>query len=110
MKKILTISGLALFAVMAMAAEHTDVAQFKDFQIKLDMKQYEGYTLSGFVREVVKPKLDSLQPQIDKEAKEFPGKFGKWQTDLIKDGAGVAIRLDDANYFFNVGYADGSNK
>jgi len=97
---------LATLSLTAQAAVQSNTTPFKQFHSQLTLKPGQTY-LSMMVNEV-KPALDAFKKDIDDESSQFPNQYKKWQTDLIDNGSGVAIRIDSKNYFFNVGYADGS--
>lgn len=88
------------------AAKHEEVTPYEDLKTQLEMKP--GTTYLGFMLKHVNPELNKFQTAIEAEEKKFPRQYSKWQTDLIKNGEGVAIRIDKHNYIFNIGYRDGN--
>ena len=100
---------VASVSATAMAAVHSDTTAFNTFKSKLEM--HSGQTYLGFMKKDVKPAIDDkdLQGALQAEEKAKKNQYSAWQTDLIEKGEGVAIRIDSKNYFFNVGYGDGSN-
>ncbi|MGZ3659269.1 MAG: hypothetical protein ACXVCK_04190 [Bdellovibrionota bacterium] len=99
--------ALALLPLASQAAVQKDTTPFKQLRSQLELRA--GQTYLSFMVNQVKPALDSYKDEIADEAEKNPKQFKKWQADLIEAGAGVAIRIDDKNYFFNVGYGSGSN-
>jgi hypothetical protein len=88
------------------SARQSATTPYKQFQSKLEMAP--GATYLGFLTDDVKPALDNFLKDLDREEKSKPGKFRDWQSDWIDEGVGAAIRINKKNYFFNVGYRDGS--
>lgn len=105
--KSLVLTLAAMATLNSQAAVQKDTTSYDTFRTQLQLKPGQTY-LSMMINEV-KPALDGFKNDIDEEAQNFPKQYRKWQTDLISQGAGVAIRIDSKNYFFNVGYGDGSN-
>ncbi|MBS1984930.1 MAG: hypothetical protein JST16_12245 [Bdellovibrionales bacterium] len=65
-----------------------------------------GKTFLAFMRDELKPAMDA-QYQANKEVQaKYPSQYSKWQSVLIQSGTGVAVRIDNNNYYFNVGYTD----
>jgi hypothetical protein len=76
--------------------------------IKKKFTMHKGPTYLGFIQDEVFPAQKSFIDVYDEEEKQFPKKFLKWQTDWLASGDGTAVRIDDDNYFFNLGYRDGN--
>lgn len=92
----------------SIAATHSDTTPYSAFRkAQLQMKSGESYL--DFMQEKVQPAIKLFQDAIKTEEAKNPKQYSKWQTDLIAQGAGVAIRINAKNYFFNVGYGDGSS-
>jgi hypothetical protein len=108
--KLSTLTLTALTAVLPLSsfgALQKDTVPYNHFRAQISMQAGQPY-LTMMISQV-KPGLDAFKGDIDQEASQFPNQYRKWQTDLVAAGAGVAIRIDEHNYFFNVGYGDGSN-
>jgi hypothetical protein len=96
------------------ASVHTVTTPYADLTSRLEIKP--GQTYLSFMKTQVKPALDAFDPILRAEAKAKPNQYSDWQTDLINGnpdtqvpkGTGVAVRIDEKNYFFNVGYNNGS--
>jgi hypothetical protein len=91
----------------AFAAHHSTVTAFDDIQTRLELKP--GQTFLSFMQSQVKPGLDAFEETIKNDPANQAHNYGKLQTNLIAEGAGVAIRIDARNYVFNIGYNDGSD-
>ena len=110
---LVAISGLVMITGCStgtpgrnIAAQHSDTTPYDSLKTKLQISS--GQTYLSFMQHKVKPGLDAFEDAIKGEEQKFPNQYSKWQTDLIAEGDGVAVRIDSKNYFFNVGYLNGS--
>jgi hypothetical protein len=96
-----------LSSTLALAATHSDVTAYEDLKSRFELQS--GQTYLAFVKNQIKPALDSYEQKIQNDPASKSKNYSKLQTDLIAQGAGVAIRIDSQNYIFNIGYLDGSD-
>lgn len=104
---IYSFTVLAVLAQPVFAARQSAVTPFEDLSTQLTLKA--GQTYLGFMKKKVKPALDAFEATIQNDPAMQAGNWSLLQKNLIAQGAGVAIRIDDNNYIFNVGYLDGSD-
>jgi len=86
------------------SAEQKFTVPFENLDIGLTLKP--GKTFLAFMQEELKPSIDSQYAEIKRVQSRFPKQYSTWQKELIKTGTGVAVRIDENNYFFNVAYTD----
>lgn len=67
-----------------------------------------GKTYLAFMQTQVFPAMKAYSSAIKSEEQGSPNQYSQWQTDLTKNGEGVAVRISPSNYIFNIGYHDGT--
>ena len=87
-------------------APHPDVTPFTGLSIQLQMQPGQSYL--GFMLNTVNPALNTFDNVIRQDPAYIAKNYKQLQLDLIAKKAGVAIRIDSNNYFFNVGYNNGT--
>jgi hypothetical protein len=99
---------LGSFSMNAQApqAPQQAVTPFTGLSIQLQMQP--GQTYLAFMMSKVKPALDTFDSVIRQDPAYAAKHYQQLQQDLIQKHAGVAIRIDSNNYFFNVGYNNGT--
>jgi len=81
--------------------------KYEHLQTQLEMKP--GTTFLAFTLDEIIPAGNKFMPELDRVEKRYPRQFNKWQEEWLKDGTGVAIRIDENNYYFHLGYRDGAD-
>jgi hypothetical protein len=87
-------------------APHPNVTPFTGLSIQLQMQPGQSYL--GFMLNTVNPALNTFDSVIRQDPAYIATNYKQLQRDLIAKKAGVAIRIDSNNYFFNVGYNNGT--
>lgn len=89
------------------AAQQSVVTDYEELQKRFVLRS--GQTYLAFMKKEVKPALDSFQEVIENDPASRARNYRQLQKNLIAQGAGVAVRIDDKNYIFNIGYLNGNN-
>lgn len=89
------------------ARVQAETTPYDHLKTRLTMKA--GPTFLGFMQDVMKPAMDKYMPRLDEVEAKYPKQYSKWQEIWLDAGDGVAVRIDDNNYYFNIGYRDGAN-
>src|ERR1035437_1526611 len=87
-------------------APHPDVTPFTGLSTQLQVQPGQSYL--GFMLNTVNPALNTFDNVIRHDPAYIAKNYKQLQLDLIAKKAGVAIRIDSNNYFFNVGYNNGT--
>ena len=83
-----------------------DVTPFTGLSVQLQMQPGQSYL--GFMLNTVNPALNTFDKVIRQDPAYVAKNYKQLQLDLIAKKAGVAIRIDSNNYFFNIGYNNGT--
>lgn len=102
---LLVTVGIHLGSI-SMRAQAPPVTPFTGLSIQLQMQP--GQTYLGFMLNKVNPALNTFDSVIRQDPAYIDKRYQQLQQDLIQKHAGVAIRIDSNNYFFNVGYNNGT--
>src|SRR5262245_27157328 len=87
------------------AKVQNEVTPYRALKSRFEMRK--GVTLLDFVSNTLRPAIAEYDSMI-RDSDEYKNKnYGGLQKMLIREGAGVAVRIDEGNYFFNVGYNNG---
>ena len=87
-------------------APQPNVTPYNWLSVQLQMQPGQSYL--GFMLSTVNPALNTFDSVIRQDRLTTSQRIRQLQVDLITQKAGVAIRIDSNNYFFNVGYNNGT--
>src|SRR5271170_2684084 len=102
-----TFCVIAFISQSTYASNQPGVTPFNAIRTRLELTS--GQTYLAFMRAQVKPGLDAYKGVIEADPANQARNYRQLQVNLVAEGAGVAIRIDEQNYIFNIGYLDGSD-